>query len=56
MATLTLPLEIANAILQYLGTRPWVEVNGLITAMQEEAKKQGLQPAPSEPEQPSAAE
>ena len=30
-------VELANAILQYLGSRPFVEVAGLITEIQKQA-------------------
>lgn len=33
-----LPLSLVNAILQYLGARPYVEVHQLIAAIQEQAK------------------
>jgi hypothetical protein len=35
---LQLPIETANQILGYLGTRPYQEVYGLIQAIQEAAK------------------
>jgi hypothetical protein len=41
--TLQLPIELANQILGYLGTRPYQEVFQLIQAIQEAAK-------PKEPE------
>lgn len=50
MDELKLSTNLINGILQYLGTRPFVEVAGLIQAIQEEAAKQGAQPvAPDEP-------
>ena len=47
MKEITLPIELANAVLQYLGTRPFAEVHQLIAAMQAEAAKQTPQ-APDE--------
>ena len=44
MNELKLPVELVNAIMQYLGSRPFVEVVGLIQAVQQEAAKQGAQP------------
>ena len=38
MKELTLPIELANAILQYLGTRPYQEVAQLIAEMQKAAQ------------------
>ena len=40
MKELTLPIELANAILQYLGTRPYQEVAQLIAQMQKAAQAQ----------------
>lgn len=45
MKDITLPIELANAVLQYLSTRPFAEVHQLIAAMQAQAAKQ----APEEP-------
>jgi hypothetical protein len=36
--TLQLPIELANQVLGYLGTRPYQEVFQLIQAIQEAAK------------------
>jgi hypothetical protein len=36
--TLQLPIELANQIIGYLGTRPYQEVFQLIQAMQDAAK------------------
>tara|TARA_R110000868_G_scaffold361645_1_gene623655 strand:- start:26 stop:160 length:135 start_codon:yes stop_codon:yes gene_type:complete len=36
MEKLTLSSQLVNAILQYLGQRPYVEVLGLIKAMEKE--------------------
>jgi hypothetical protein len=38
MKEITLPIELANAILQYLGTRPYQEVAQLIAGMQQAAQ------------------
>jgi hypothetical protein len=40
METIKLPLNLMNAVLQYLGTRPFVEVAQLIQAIQKEAAEQ----------------
>jgi hypothetical protein len=40
MENLNLPIQVVNAILQYLGSRPYVEVSALITAIQKEAESQ----------------
>jgi len=40
MQDLKLPVNLVNAILQYLGGRPFVEVSQLIQAIQKEAEKQ----------------
>ena len=40
MEDIKLPVNLVNAVLQYLGTRPFVEVAQLIQAIQEEAAKQ----------------
>lgn len=44
MNELKLPVDLVNAVMQYLGSRPFVEVAGLIQAIQAEAAKQGAQP------------
>lgn len=44
MKEVTFTIELANALLQYLGTRPYQEVVGLITEMQKQA-----QPKPEAP-------
>ena len=50
MDKITLPTELVNAMLQYLGSRPYGEVFKLIAAVQAEAVQQAPQPedAPSE--------
>lgn len=55
MEKVTLSTQLVNAILQYMGNRPFVEVSNLIAGIQEEAK--GQFPAPeAAPEAPAAAE
>jgi hypothetical protein len=39
MKEIALPIELANAILQYLGQRPYQEVAGLIAGMQKAAQE-----------------
>jgi len=39
MKEITLPIELANAILQYLGQRPYQEVAQLIAEMQKAAQE-----------------
>lgn len=34
---ISLPQEVVSGVLQYLGTRPWAEVNPLIAAIQNNA-------------------
>jgi hypothetical protein len=41
--TLNLPIDLANQIIGYLGTRPYQEVYQLIDGMQEAAKSAPLQ-------------
>lgn len=52
MDELKLSTQLINGILQYLGTRPFIEVAGLIQAIQDEAAKQGAKPVPAEEPQP----
>ena len=40
MEDIKLPVNLVNAILQYLGTRPFVEVAQLIQAIQQVAAEQ----------------
>jgi len=47
MEKLTLSVNLVNAILQYLDTRPHNEVRRLIDAIQQEAQ-QAAQPAPAD--------
>ena len=41
MEKIALTTELINAIMQYLGSRPFVEVAGLITEVQKQAAEQG---------------
>ena len=50
MDELKLSTQLINGILQYLGTRPFVEVAGLINEIQKQAGAQGATPV----EQPKA--
>jgi hypothetical protein len=55
MDKLTLSTDLVNGILQYLGSRPFVEVAGLINEIQTQAAAQGApapEAAPAEPEAP----
>ena len=40
MENATISIQLLNAILQYLGTRPWVEVDSLIKGIQKEVESQ----------------
>ena len=44
MDKLTLSTNLVNAILQYLGTRPYADVFQLVEAIQKEAKAVSEQP------------
>ena len=44
MDEMKLKTDLVNAILQYLGSRPFVEVAGLINGIQQQAAAQGAQP------------
>jgi hypothetical protein len=48
MDNLTLSTHLVNGILQYLTTRPWAEVQGLIAEIQKQASEQGAQQAAPE--------
>jgi hypothetical protein len=56
MDEIKLSTDLVNAVLQYLGNRPYVETAGLIQGIQQQAQAQGAQPAeaPKEPEAPAA--
>lgn len=45
MNEIKLSTNLVNAILQYLGSRPYTEVFPLIEAIQKEAKEQAQPPA-----------
>jgi hypothetical protein len=45
MEKITLSTNLVNAILQYLGTRPYTDVFQVIEAIQKEAKASSEQPA-----------
>jgi hypothetical protein len=53
MDEIKLKTDLVNAILQYLGNQKFVEVAGLIQAIQQQAQSQGAQPAEA-PEAPAA--
>ena len=46
MEKLTLSTQLVNALLQYLGQRPFVEVSNLINGIQQEAQGQVAPAAP----------
>ena len=48
MDEIKLSTNLVNSILQYLGSKPFAEVAGLIQAVQQEAAKQGAQPVVAE--------
>ena len=54
MEKVALSTELVNAILQYLGSRPFVEVAQLINGIQQQAQAQAAPAAPAEA--PAAAE
>jgi hypothetical protein len=45
MEKLTLSAQLVNAILHYFGQRPYVEVVGLIKAIEQEAQEQKEEPS-----------
>lgn len=49
MNEIRLSTQLVNAIMQYLGNRPFVEVAGLIQAVQKEAGEQGANPVAEAP-------
>lgn len=49
MDEIKLSTNLVNGILQYLGSKPFTEVAGLIQGIQQEAAKQGAQPVAQEP-------
>ena len=44
MDNITLTTELLNAIMQYLGSKPFAEVAGLIAEVQKQASEQGAEP------------
>ena len=44
MDKITLTTELLNAIMQYLGSKPFAEVAALITEVQKQAAEQGAVP------------
>jgi len=44
MDKITLTTELLNAIMQYLGSKPFAEVAGLIAEVQKQASEQGAVP------------
>jgi hypothetical protein len=48
MESITISLQLANAIRQYLGTRPFDEAAPLIMALQEAANKSATPAVPGE--------
>lgn len=50
MNEIKLSTNLVNAILQYLGTRPYTEVFQVIEAIQKEAKEQTPQQPPAQTE------
>ena len=52
MEKMTLSTNLVNAVLQYLGNQPYVQVAGLINSIQQEAQAQGLKPV-AETNQPA---
>jgi hypothetical protein len=47
MEKITLSTQLVNAVMQYLGSRPYADVFQLVEAIQKEAKEQ-TPPAPTE--------
>jgi hypothetical protein len=48
MNEIKLSTNLVNAIMQYLGTRPYADVFQLVDAIQKEAKEQAQPPAQAE--------
>jgi hypothetical protein len=47
MESAKISVQLLNAILQYLGSRPWVESDALIKGIQKEVDEQAKPPAES---------
>jgi hypothetical protein len=58
MEKIVLTTDLINGILQYLGSRPFVEVAGLINEIQKQASEQGATPveAPTPIEAPTTTQ
>lgn len=54
MDEIKLSTGMVNAVLQYLGSRPFTEVAGLIQGIHKEAASQGAQPVAAPAEAPAA--
>lgn len=52
MDEIKLSTQLVNAILQYIGNRPYVEVAGLIEGIRKEADAQGAKPVAAEEPKP----
>ena len=44
MNEIKLSIDLVNAILQYLGSQPYVEVASIIGGIQQQANEQGIKP------------
>jgi hypothetical protein len=44
MEKIALTTELINTVMQYLGSRPFVEVAGIIAEVQKQASEQGAEP------------
>lgn len=56
MDEIKLSTQLVNGVLQYLGSRPFVEVAGLIQEIQKQAQAQGAQPVADVAESTASAE
>jgi hypothetical protein len=56
IVALTMPIQLVNAILQYLGTKPYLEVRGLVDAVQAEGQPHFKEPPQAAPAVVPAAE
>jgi len=50
MENINLSIQTVNAVLSYLGSRPYIEVSSLITAIQKEAEAHAKPEAQAKPE------
>jgi hypothetical protein len=53
--TVALPLDLVNAVFQYLGTKPYQEVHQLVGAIQQSAQSQLSSPDEAAKASPDAA-